>query len=453
MIFYIYEALEYVYNYIKENGFATFERRFLLLLSVVMLISAIITLIAMIVYKMRASYGRYTEESMFGNYAIDARLGWFLQEVPSFLIPLCALLRSYELSERWFGVSCALLFILHYFQRFVYASLIRGGKKSIPFHLFALGFIFTTWNGYIQGHYHVLYADYSFSSFTNTIRYVGFALFWIGAFVNIHSDHILRNLRSDSNDKSYKIPRGMFEYVSGANFFGEILEWFGYSLYCQTLTSFAFALFTFCNTMPRAVEHHSWYQKKFEDYPKDRKAVFIDMSFDSMMSKKEKSRLVNQLCRVYSLQKKYDGLKTTICAPSNHILEECREKIVGFDNFDWTIVPLAVDELLINEQSIVLLSPDAENPPLETIDEYKCYVIGGLVDETGSGPQTKARNAFCREFRNQHTCKLLLVDYESDPTGPYSIVVCCCIEGTDCPSVSPTNPQFGMLVSSFLNPE
>ncbi|KAI6236881.1 3-oxo-5-alpha-steroid 4-dehydrogenase [Aphelenchoides besseyi] len=290
MIFYIYQALEYVYNYIKENGFATFERRFLLLLSAVMLISAIITLVALIVYKMRASYGRYTEESMFGNvsvrvvqqtpalifqYAIDARLGWFLQEVPSFLIPLCALLRSYKLSERWFGVSCALLFILHYFQRsFVYASLIRGGKKSIPFHLFTLGFIFTTWNGYIQGHYHVLYADYSFSSFTNTIRYVGFALFWIGAFVNVHSDHILRNLRSDSNDKSYKIPRGgMFEFVSGANFFGEILEWFGYSLYCQTLTSFAFALFTFCNTMPRAVEHHRWYQKKFEDYPKNRKAV------------------------------------------------------------------------------------------------------------------------------------------------------------------------------------
>ncbi|KAI6236880.1 SAM-dependent MTase TRM10-type domain-containing protein [Aphelenchoides besseyi] len=148
--------------------------------------------------------------------------------------------------------------------------------------------------------------------------------------------------------------------------------------------------------------------------------VFIDMSFDSMMSKKERSHLVQQLCRVYGLQKKYEGLKTTICAPSTQILEECREKIVGFDNFNWTIVPSAVDELFVDERSIVLLSPDAENPPLETVDEDKCYVIGGLVDETGAGPQTKARN----ETLNCRTYRLPIQEYARKGTkGTFSLML------------------------------
>jgi steroid 5-alpha reductase family enzyme len=85
------------------------------------------------------------------------------------------------------------------------------------------------------------------------------ALFVVGAFINIQSDGILRNLRTNSEDKSYKIPKGgMFEYVSGANFFGEIVEWIGYALFCQTVVGLAFALFTFANTAPRAIEHHKY---------------------------------------------------------------------------------------------------------------------------------------------------------------------------------------------------
>lgn len=82
-------------------------------------------------------------------------------------------------------------------------------------------------------------------------------LFFIGFGINIDSDRRLRNLRSDPNDNSYKIPQGgAFEFVSGANFFGEILEFFGFALFCQTLPAVAFSLFTFANTAPRAIEHH-----------------------------------------------------------------------------------------------------------------------------------------------------------------------------------------------------
>lgn len=88
--------------------------------------------------------------------------------------------------------------------------------------------------------------------------------------VNIHSDHVLRKLRKPG-ETGYKIPRGtllltaiylyriaggMFEWVSAANLFGEILEWFGYAVFAQTLPAVAFSVFTFSNLVPRALEHH-----------------------------------------------------------------------------------------------------------------------------------------------------------------------------------------------------
>ena len=48
----------------------------------------------------------------------------------------------------------------------------------------------------------------------------------------------------------------MFEYVSGANFFGEIVEWLGFALFVQTFGAFSFAAFTAMNIGPRAVHHH-----------------------------------------------------------------------------------------------------------------------------------------------------------------------------------------------------
>ena len=39
------------------------------------------------------------------------------------------------------------------------------------------------------------------------------------------------------------------------------------------LGGLVFFLWTVCNLFPRAISNHKWYQAKFEDYPKDRKAV------------------------------------------------------------------------------------------------------------------------------------------------------------------------------------
>ena len=79
----------------------------------------------------------------------------------------------------------------------------------------------------------------------------------------------------------------MFEYVSGANFFGESLEWVGYAIACWSVPAAVFAIFTCSMVGTRALAHHKFviihiyllldvcyrfYLQKFEDYPKSRKA-------------------------------------------------------------------------------------------------------------------------------------------------------------------------------------
>lgn len=73
----------------------------------------------------------------------------------------------------------------------------------------------------------------------------------------------------------YGIPYGgMFQFVSCANFFGEIVEWWGFAMASWSLPALAHAVFTTAVLIPRALQHHQDYLTKFKaDYPKNRSAV------------------------------------------------------------------------------------------------------------------------------------------------------------------------------------
>jgi steroid 5-alpha reductase family enzyme len=101
---------------------------------------------------------------------------------------------------------------------------------------------------------------------------LGIFLFAIGFGANLHSDAILRQLRNGS--AKYQIPYGgLFEYVSAPHYFGEMIEWTGYALACNSLASLAFLVYAASNLIPRGVAHHAWYRSFFPDYPNERKAI------------------------------------------------------------------------------------------------------------------------------------------------------------------------------------
>ncbi|KAJ1619216.1 3-oxo-5-alpha-steroid 4-dehydrogenase-domain-containing protein [Pavlovales sp. CCMP2436] len=221
----------------------------------------------------QAPYGRYTSTSW--GFLINGKLSWVLQELPSFAMPFGFACATYPSAQT---TSCAnqlllVAFCAHYVNRtFIFPLQIRGGKPT-PFSVFLMALVFCLTNGWLQARALTVHHTYPDAWLYDPRFGLGLALFAVGMFINIQADHILINLRKPG-ETGYKIPRGgAFEYVSGANFFGECLEWTGFAIACWNLPAFAFAVSVWCNIGPRAIQHHTWYLSKFDDYPKHRRAL------------------------------------------------------------------------------------------------------------------------------------------------------------------------------------
>ncbi|MCI4393947.1 hypothetical protein PGIGA_G00163320 [Pangasianodon gigas] len=220
--------------------------------------------------KAHMQYGRYVETSAPG-VMVPAKVAWFIQELPSVLVPVLLLL-STDTSRSLGRTVLISTFCLHYFHRtFIYSLLNKG--RPCPLFIMVSAVMFCSLNGFLQGHYMLHCAQFD-AAWHMDVRFIaGLLVFFLGMAINIHSDYILRNLRKPG-EITYKIPKGgMFEWVSGANFFGEIIEWCGYAAATWSLPTFSFAFFTMCSIGPRAYHHHRYYLEKFDNYPKSRKAV------------------------------------------------------------------------------------------------------------------------------------------------------------------------------------
>ncbi|KAK5965782.1 hypothetical protein GCK32_017000, partial [Trichostrongylus colubriformis] len=145
-------------------------------LSWLMIISGVIVF-ASLLLGMRAGYGRYTTQS---SYVIPARTAWFVQEMPSFVIPVYYLMGCRNIA----GILVLSAFIIHYFNRtFIYPFQIKSGNGS-PWFVCLSAIVFCMWNGYLQGGYHGQYYDPE-DFFSRFLTYIGMSMFAIGMFINI----------------------------------------------------------------------------------------------------------------------------------------------------------------------------------------------------------------------------------------------------------------------------
>ncbi|XP_004451137.1 3-oxo-5-alpha-steroid 4-dehydrogenase 2 [Dasypus novemcinctus] len=219
-----------------------------------------------------SGYGKHLGSQTPGASRLPARAAWFLQELPSFVVPAAILARQPCPLFGPPGTVLLGLFCAHYFHRtFIYSLLTRG--RPLPVLLIFRSFAFCFGNGLLQGYYLIYCAEYPEEWYTDTRFSLGVFLFIVGMGINIHSDYILRQLRKPG-EVNYSIPQGgLFKYISGANFLGEIIEWMGYALATWSFPALAFAFFTLCFLGLRAFHHHRFYLKMFEDYPKSRKVL------------------------------------------------------------------------------------------------------------------------------------------------------------------------------------
>ena len=231
-----------------------------------------ILLVSLSLFRVAVPYGRHTWKGGL-LLPLPAKLGWFVQEAPALCVPLFLITNVGGKHLGKINANTILLgmFLLHYVHRVLIYPLYMKGKPS-PFYIVLFAFFFCTINGYMQGRWLTHFQDYDESWLYHPVFVVGVALFLLGQAINIHSDLILQGLRKPG-ETGYKIPYGgMFEYVSAPNYFGESLEWAGYALACWSLPAMAFALHTCLFLGTRAYNHHQFYLKTFEKYPKERKA-------------------------------------------------------------------------------------------------------------------------------------------------------------------------------------
>ena len=81
---------------------------------------------------------------------------------------------------------------------------------------------------------------------------IGLALFFIGMGINLHSDSVVRNLRKPGDTRHYLPQRGMYRYVTSANYLGELIEWTGFAVLTASPAAWVFVWWTAANLVPRA---------------------------------------------------------------------------------------------------------------------------------------------------------------------------------------------------------
>lgn len=218
-----------------------------------------------------APYGRY--QATGWGPTVSNRLGWVIMEAPAAL----TILFFYWIGDQAQtpALVALLLWELHYLYRaFLYPLRLKTQGKRIPLVIALSGVFFNVVNGYLNGRWLFTFApSYPANWLCSWPFWVGLALFVIGWGINLHSDEILFSLRQPG-DTGYRIPRGgMYRWISAPNYFGELVEWLGWSLLAGSLAGFSFFVWTAANLAPRAFAHHRWYLSQFPDYPRERRAL------------------------------------------------------------------------------------------------------------------------------------------------------------------------------------
>lgn len=237
----------------------------------VMIGIAVIVFIAL--YFVDAGYGMLLS-SKWGK-PINNKLAWFLMEFPIFLAMIIIWLASphrFDLVPMVF----LLIFETHYFQRsLVFPWIMKGKNSKMPLGIMFMGITFNILNAMMQGYwiffesykcqYTVLGLSYTDTAWLWSPQFIiGTLIFLAGFYTNLRSDYIIRHLRKDDSDTKHYLPSGfMFEYVTSANYLGELMEWLGFAILTWSISGLVFFIWTFANLVPRANSLYKRYKSEF----------------------------------------------------------------------------------------------------------------------------------------------------------------------------------------------
>ncbi|MBR5051683.1 MAG: DUF1295 domain-containing protein [Bacteroidaceae bacterium] len=227
-----------------------------------MLAMAVVVFVSL--YFMTAGYGQFRTKQW--GWSINNKVAWVLMEIPVFLV----MLAIWSVSPlKWHLPQLVLfgIFELHYFQRSLVFPFLLKGKSKMPVAIMLMGVVFNLINGLIQGGGLYWFPNPEFEQGVSYLlrpnAIIGILLFVAGMAVNLHSDHVIRHLREPGDTKHYLPQKGMYRYVTSANYLGEIMEWTGFAIAAATLAAWVFPIWTAANLVPRAHAIYNRYKAEF----------------------------------------------------------------------------------------------------------------------------------------------------------------------------------------------
>ncbi|MCA9718059.1 MAG: DUF1295 domain-containing protein, partial [Myxococcales bacterium] len=222
-------------------------------------------------------YGRHASREPAWGPQVPRRLAHALANglpgVGLFLWLYIATYQSLGLTPTVVGGALLLLWLAHFVHRgLVHPLVTRYGARALPLELGLSALvpltIFATLNALA-----IAAMPYPDAWFSSPYFLIGALLFAVGFVLNRHADRALRQLRPPGG-RDYAIPRGgLFEWVSSPNYLGELIMWIGWSLATWTAAGAVWTLYVAATLVPRARDHHLWYQERFSDYPARRRAL------------------------------------------------------------------------------------------------------------------------------------------------------------------------------------
>jgi 3-oxo-5-alpha-steroid 4-dehydrogenase 1 len=225
--------------------------------------------------------GRFGGGKRSKGVKLNAKTGWILMELPGLLVfPVVFFLGSK--SDQLVPMIFLVIWMVHYSNRALITPLLMrvqpGSNASFALSVVIAGWLTLFLHGYFNAAYISEFSDqYTDEWLTDPRFIVGICIYLIGFILNLHSDSILRNLRSKNpspDEPRYKITvGGAFRFVSCPQYLGEILSFVGFAIMTWNLGAVFVLAMTVGNLAPRAIYTHRWFKKNFDNYPQERKAL------------------------------------------------------------------------------------------------------------------------------------------------------------------------------------
>lgn len=231
---------------------------------------------------MPQQYGKLAGDALV---QVPAKIGWWLMELPvSLTFGYLFWIRGQPNSHLLVPKILGTIFSLHYAYRGWYFPLtlrVHADSKS-GFSLFTAvgGWLVTVMHGYLNAKWFGKHGKrFTSTEYLKSARFwIGFVMYYTGFLLIIQQDEIMKALRDKPGASRYQIPRGgVWEYSNSANYFVELVAWFGFWVLSDFGPNGAFIFFvSLFNLVPRSISNYNWYVEKFgEEFTSLNRSVLV----------------------------------------------------------------------------------------------------------------------------------------------------------------------------------